>query len=400
MNVTLKDILTKSVLQESSKSEWNYIEKTTSLDDIFGDVTEGGYYIREYGHNMIGYIYPPTESEKLYRAKLSNKTKMDSLGYNVFIELDSAKEFLDDTAVKLAPVTYDEVMAQLTKINTHPNLKMYIDQSSLGNVTVDIEGTLINGDPITFYSSSYIRTQRDIDFIKNQYAKASNEIDCMRKRGYLGVKDESTTNGNNMTEIGKLFEASMSANSTVSETASPAEKELQKLGVNLDKAEKDGSNSYFNATISIDTLKNNGYKRIHTNSDDPTSTAYTNGTWVICLVACTGGYISIYKLGLKAKKIIDAGKEFDVFNNSLDESYKDTVSYISVEYTYNGDNLSDYTGYVRVKTNDEKDALTAARNYAMRKHPEDEPRHFVVTSDVYNNTDVVDSEGNCLTALE
>ena len=272
-----------------------------------------------------------------------------------------------------------------------------------------------------------------------------------------------------MTEVGKLFEASVNANLGASEPTTAAEKELQKLGVDLSKAEKDGSNSYFNVNLSITTLKENGYKRIHTNSDDPTSTVYTNGTWVINLVACTGGFVSIYKLGPKAKETIDAGNEFDVFNNSLEESLDNSadlynkvvelylngdsitevasklnisradvkvcvdyylwsrkkrsvpkelvteatdkqtnleesdgrsIAYTAVEYTYNGDDVSDFKGHIRVRTDDEKKAIDAARKYVMNKHPEDEPRHFVVTSDTYNNVDVIDSDGDYLTTLE
>lgn len=169
-------------------SKWQYIEKSVTNDDIFGDMTEGGYYIRDYGNKITGYIYPPNETEKLYRAKLSREGHFDSLGYNVFIELDSAKEFIDETAAKLAPVTYDDVMQQLTPINKHPKLKMYIDQSQLGNVTVSIEGVLLGGEPINFYDSSFIRTQRDIDFIKSQYEKAAKQIDHMYKIGYRGAK--------------------------------------------------------------------------------------------------------------------------------------------------------------------------------------------------------------------
>lgn len=182
------------------------------------------------------------------------------------------------------------------------------------------------------------------------------------------------------------------------ETSSP-EAELERLGVDLSRAEKDGEHSYFNVTVSTRDLKEKGYKRIHTTSNDDTSSVYTNGTWVINLVACTGGYVSIYKLGPEAKKTIDAGETFDVFNKSLDESYKEPINYIMVEYSYNGDAISDYKGHVRVRTDDENKALKAASKYAMAKHPEDEPRHFAVTSDTYTNVDVIDSDGDYLTTL-
>lgn len=179
--------------ESTNDSDWEFIEETTTNDEIFGDITEGGYYIKHYNDDMTGIIYPPSESEKLYRAKLTRKNKFNSFGSNVFIELDSAKEFLDTRAYELTSVTYEEIKQQLEEIDTHEYLKIFIDEpTKLGNVSVSIEGTLINGDPITFYDSSYIVNQRDIDFIKEQYAKASKQIDVMRERGYLGVKDESS----------------------------------------------------------------------------------------------------------------------------------------------------------------------------------------------------------------
>lgn len=183
----------KFTTEDINVSDWEFIEKTTVKDDIFGDINEGGYYIKKYDNGMTGYIYPPSESEKLYRAKLSHNSKINSLGgFNVFIELDSAKEFLDDLSIKLTPVPYEEIKQQLEEIDTHEFLAIDIDNSPvLNNTKVTITGTLINGEEITFYDSSYLRTQRDIDFIKDQYAKASKEIDSMRNRGYLGVKDES-----------------------------------------------------------------------------------------------------------------------------------------------------------------------------------------------------------------
>lgn len=177
--------------RESANSEWEFIEKTTTKDDIFGDISEGNYYIKQYNGNMTGYIYPPSESEKLYRAKLISKNHIKSLGYNAFIELDSAKEFLDEKAYELTPVTLEDIKTQLEEIDTHEHLKIYIDNAPSGAVTITIEGTLINEEPITLYDSSYIRTQGTLDFIKEKYIEASKEIDAMRKRGYLGVKDEA-----------------------------------------------------------------------------------------------------------------------------------------------------------------------------------------------------------------
>ena len=54
-----------------------------------------------------------------------------------------------------------------------------------------------------------------------------------------------------------------------------------------------------------------------------------------------------------------------------------------VEYVYDGDNVSDYLGHVRVRTNSDKVALRAAEKYAMSKHPEDNPGHFKIVDDNY-----------------
>ena len=178
--------------RESISDDWEYVEKTTTKDEIFGDIVESDYYVKKYSDDMTGYIYPPSELEKLYRAKLIRKNHIKSLGYNAFIELDSAKEFLDNCAYNLTPVTYEEIKQQLEEIDTNEYLEIDIDNSpNLNTTKVTITGTLINENEITFYDSSYLRTQRDIDFIKEQYAKASKEITHMRKRGYLGVKGES-----------------------------------------------------------------------------------------------------------------------------------------------------------------------------------------------------------------
>ena len=167
-------------------------KKTIAKDEIFGDITEGDYYIKQYKGDIIAYIYPPSESNKYYKAKLSSNSKIDPSGYYEFASLELAKKYLDDVAIKLAPVTYEEIKQQLEEIDTHEFLVIDIDHSPvLNNTKVTIIGTLINGEEITFYDSSYLRTQRDVDFIKDQYAKASKEIDHMRKTGYLGVKDES-----------------------------------------------------------------------------------------------------------------------------------------------------------------------------------------------------------------
>lgn len=100
-------------------------------------------------------------------------------------------EFVDSD-IKLTPVTYEDIKQQLEDIDTHEFLKINIDNSpNLNNTKATIIGTLVNGNEIIFYDSSYLRTQGDIDFVKEQYAKAIMKIEAMRKRGYLGVKDKS-----------------------------------------------------------------------------------------------------------------------------------------------------------------------------------------------------------------
>ena len=93
--ISFNDIIDKGIVQEDPRlmvesitddivlpkreatndSDWEFIEETTTNDEIFGDITEGGYYIKHYNNDMTGIIYPPSESEKLYRAKLTRKNK-------------------------------------------------------------------------------------------------------------------------------------------------------------------------------------------------------------------------------------------------------------------------------------------------------------------------------------
>lgn len=181
------------ITESSKESDWEYVEEIVTNDPVFGDMKEGNYHIKQYNDDMIGHIYPPHGSENIYRAELRSTKKLSSpLAYEVFSELHSAKNFLDKKAAELSPVSYADIKQQLEEIDTHDHLKIFIDEpSQLNNVSVTIEGTLINGDPITFYDSSFLRTQRDIDFIKSQYEKAAKQIDDMREAGYLGVKEES-----------------------------------------------------------------------------------------------------------------------------------------------------------------------------------------------------------------
>lgn len=84
----------------------------------------------------------------------------------------------------------------------------------------------------------------------------------------------------------------------------------------------------------------------------------------------------------------------------IDESATDSRDYKMVEYNYDGDDISNYLGHVRVRTNSDKVALRAAEKYAMSKHPEDNPGHFKIVDDNYTNVDVVDSDGDYLTTME
>lgn len=132
-----------------------------------------------------------------------------------------------------------------------------------------------------------------------------------------------------------LLEHILRAKTESTATATTAQEELERLGVDMTRAEKDGSSSFFNISVPISTLKEHGYKRIKTNSDDYTQSFYTNGTWVIHQIACTGGYLAIYKLGKEAKQAVDAGKEVDVFNKSLEESDSaDVPAKFVVEYDF------------------------------------------------------------------
>lgn len=84
----------------------------------------------------------------------------------------------------------------------------------------------------------------------------------------------------------------------------------------------------------------------------------------------------------------------------VNESATDPRYYKMVEYNYDGDDISNYLGHVRVRTNSDKVALRAAEKYAMSKHPEDNPGHFKIVDDNYTNVDVIDSDGDYLTTLE
>lgn len=114
-----------------------------------------------------------------------------------------------------------------------------------------------------------------------------------------------------------------------------------------------------------------------------------------------------YQLNRKTSDYMDEISQ--VFSNvtrkgklitAMNESATDPRYYKMIEYNYDGDDIFDYLGHVRVRTNSDKVALRAAEKYAMSKHPEDNPRHFKIVDDNYTNVDVIDSDGDYLTTLE
>lgn len=70
---------------------------------------------------------------------------------------------------------------------------------------------------------------------------------------------------------------------------------------------------------------------------------------------------------------------------------------ISVEYTYDGDDVSDYKGHIKVSTDNEEAALNVAKKYIKNNYPDINPRNFTVSNDNYNNVDVIDINGKKLT---
>lgn len=104
--------------------------------------------------------------------------------------------------------------------------------------------------------------------------------------------------------------------------------------------------------------------------------------------------------GTKSKEIKGYLTVIERDGKVVNESETNSRYYKMIEYTYDGDNVSDYLGHVRVRTNSDKVALRAAEKYAMSKHPEDNPRNFKICDDNYTNVDVIDSDGDYLTTLE
>lgn len=93
-------------------------------------------------------------------------------------------------------------------------------------------------------------------------------------------------------------------------------------------------------------------------------------------------------------------QDYEIKEKSPEMKESITPEYKMVEYDYDGDDISNYLGHVRVRTNLDKVALRAAEKYAMSKHPEDNPGHFKIVDDNYTNVDVIDSDGDYLTTLE
>lgn len=154
-------------------------------------------------------------------------------------------------------------------------------------------------------------------------------------------------------------------------------KELAKLGCDMDKAEVDTKEgSYYGIRVDQDKLKKAGYKYIETTSSDYTAANYTNGKYVVTSIAATVGYTSIQKLGSKAKKVIDSGEVFDIFNMSFNESLENDNESAMNESSSKNKSIQEYLLKAKnelekydnkVKTTDEyKDALSSI-NVAMYK---------------------------------
>ena len=93
-------------------------------------------------------------------------------------------------------------------------------------------------------------------------------------------------------------------------------------------------------------------------------------------------------------------QDYEIKEKSPEMKESITPEYKMVEYTYDGDNVSDYLGHVRVRTNSDKIALHAAEKYVLNKQSEYNPRNFKICDDNYTNVDVIDSDGDYLTTLE
>ena len=105
-------------------------------------------------------------------------------------------------------------------------------------------------------------------------------------------------------------------------------------------------------------------------------------------------YNSMIDLINNNPEIIIGGLKESFEDDDFNESLNDLRYYKMVEYTYDGDDVSDYLGHVRVRTNSDKIALHAAEKYAISKQSEYNPRNFKICDDNYTNVDVIDSDGD------
>ncbi len=97
----------------------------------------------------------------------------------------------------------------------------------------------------------------------------------------------------------------------------------------------------------------------------------------------------------KASKQIDVMRERGYLGVKDEASQLDTI--IAVEYTYDGDEVSDYKGNINVRTNDEEVALSVAEKYIKSTYPEINPRNFLISPNVYSNVAIIDVDGKKLT---
>lgn len=183
----------------------NVTEQIIESNENNIDLSEYEYISHGTGYNRGWNLYRKmVDGKGIWVAKHQETNEIVPINYDQVqgfepIRLDGVKKLSKELGDMLLPkresnldnnITFEEIKQQLKSIDTHPHLKIYYDENPfLNNCSVTIEGTLINGEPICFHDSSYLRTQSDIDFIKEQYAKAIEKIEHMHKIGYEGVKD-------------------------------------------------------------------------------------------------------------------------------------------------------------------------------------------------------------------
>lgn len=83
-----------------------------------------------------------------------------------------------------------------------------------------------------------------------------------------------------------------------------------------------------------------------------------------------------------------AKKNTSDFKIVLFDSVKDEQLY-AVEFSYDGDSWSDYLGHVNVRAKSEQDALTKAKQWAVKHY--DNPGFFKISSTKYTNVETIDS---------